>query len=131
MSTVKSHHCSTRHGRVLFGMFLMAAGTLMLVERLQLAEVRLTSHLWPLFPIALGLVRLIDPPVRPDGRVRSRRSAIWLLLLGGWGFVNEFQLYGLRYDNSWPLLFVIAGLNMVWKSVERPPAVTSDQGHTS
>lgn len=112
-------------------MFLMAAGALMLVERLQLADVRLTSQLWPLFPIALGLVRLIDPPVGSDGRVRSRRSAVWLLLLGGWGFANEFHVHGLGYENSWPLLFVLAGFNMVWRSVERPATLTSDGGRTS
>ena len=115
MSDRRSHH-----GRVLFGMFLMAAGGLMLVDRLNLAEIHLTSRLWPLFPLALGLVRLIDPPVRPDGRVCSRRSGMWLVLLGCWGLANEFQVYGFTYQNSWPLLIVLAGLNMVWRSVDRP-----------
>lgn len=104
----------------------MAAGALLLVDRLHLAEIRLTSQLWPLFPIALGLIRIIDPPVRHDGRVVSRRSGVWLLSLGAWGLVNELQLYGLDYDNSWPLLFVLAGMNIVWRSVEAPSTPSPD-----
>ena len=101
-------------------MFLMAAGALLLVDRLNVAEIRVTSQLWPFFPIALGLVRIIDPPIRGDGRVCSRRSGVWLVLLGGWGLANEFHVYGFHYENSWPLLVVLAGLNMVWRSVDAP-----------
>ena len=109
----------------------MAAGALMLVERLQLGEVRLTWQLWPLFPIAVGLVRIIDPGVRPDGRVASRRSGSWLLLLGCWGLVNELPLFGLNYQNSWPLLFVLVGMNMVWCSVEGPSRPAANERQTT
>jgi hypothetical protein len=108
-------------------MVLMAAGALLLVDRLSLAEIRISSELWPLFPIALGLVRIIDPGGRPDGTICSRRSGVWLLLLGTWGFANEFHVYGLHYRNSWPLLIVLTGLNMVWRSVESPPGRAHDE----
>jgi hypothetical protein len=108
-------------------MVLMSAGALLLVDRLNLAEVRISSQLWPLLPIALGLVRIIDPGVRRDGTVCSRRSGMWMLLLGSWGLVNEFHVYGLHYQNSWPLLIVLAGLNMVWRSVEAPPGQNRDE----
>jgi hypothetical protein len=130
MST-RTSHCSTRHGRVLLGMVLMVAGTLMLFDRLDLAEVRVTFQQWPLIPIALGLVRIIDPGVRPDGRVCSRRSGMWLVSLGSWGLANAFHLYGLRYENSWPLLIVLAGMNMVWRSVEAPHSRAPDERQTS
>jgi hypothetical protein len=112
-------------------MVLMAAGALLLVDRLNLAAVRLSSELWPLFPIALGLVRIIDPGVRGDGTFCSRRSGVWMLLLGSWGLANEFHLYGLHYQNSWPLLIVLAGLNMVWRSVEAPPGPARQERPTA
>jgi hypothetical protein len=52
---------------------------------------------------------------------------MWMLLLGSWGLVNEFHVYGLHYQNSWPLLIVLAGLNMVWRSVEAPPGQNRDE----
>jgi hypothetical protein len=55
----------------MFGMLMMAAGILMLIERLGVADVRLTWQLWPLFPLALGLLRIIDPPQRRDGRLEA------------------------------------------------------------
>jgi hypothetical protein len=112
-------------------MALMSTGALLLVDRLDLAEVRISSELWPLFPIALGLVRLIDPGLRRDGTLCSRRSGLWMLLLGSWGLANEFHVYGLDYQNSWPLLIVLAGLNMVWRSVEAPPGPTRAERPTA
>lgn len=32
--------------------------------------------------------------------------------------VSEFQLFGLDYSISWPLLVIGAGINMVWRSFE-------------
>ena len=108
-----------QHGRIILGMFLMAAGLLMLIERLGVADVRLTSNMWPLFPLTLGLFRLIDPPLDHDGRQRSRRSGVWLAGIGGWGLINEFHLQGFDYQHSWPLVIVAAGIMMVWNAADR------------
>ncbi len=100
----------------------MAAGILILVERLQLADVHLSLRLWPLVPLGFGLMRLIDPPVRSDGRSEGRSGGFWLAGIGCWGLVNEFNVHGLGYHNSWPLLLVLAGLSIVWNSFEAPHA---------
>jgi len=102
----------------MLGMLIMSVGLLMLIERLGVADVRLTWQLWPLFPLALGLLRIIDPPQRRDGRAQSRRSGLWLALVGCWGLANEFHFRGLDYQNSWPLLVVFAGITMVWGAAE-------------
>lgn len=102
----------------MLGMLMMSAGVLMLIERLGVADVRLTWQLWPLFPLALGLVRIIDPPRRRNGAVRSRRSGFWLTVVGCWGLANALHFRGLDYQNSWPLLIVFAGATMVWGAAE-------------
>jgi hypothetical protein len=107
-----------QHGRIMLGMVLMAAGILMLIERLGVAEVRLTTELWPLFPLALGLLRIIDPPDRRDGHARSRRSGAWLAFIGCWGLANELHFQSFDYQNSWPLVVVFAGITMVWGAAE-------------
>lgn len=103
----------------MLGSLAIAAGILMLVERLDLGEVHLTPRLWPLLPLGLGLLRMIDPP-RCDGQHRGRTPGVWLVFIGAWGFVNEFHLWGLDYDRSWPLVVVFAGSLMVWRAVHQP-----------
>lgn len=110
------------HGQIMWGILIAAAGVLMLVDRLDLAHVRLSSRLWPLFPLALGLLRFIDPPLSRAGGTRSRRSGAWLLFVGGWGLANELGLYGLTYESSWPLIIMFAGVTIVWRAVEQPAA---------
>lgn len=109
------------HGRIMVGILAMTAGALLLMERLDLAEVHLTSRLWPFFPLGLGLLRIIDPPQPEDGRHRSRRSGVWLVFIGAWGLVNEFHLWGFSYASSWPLVVIFAGANIVWRAVQEPP----------
>ena len=64
-----------------------------------------------------GTVRMLAPGYR-DGRRHSRRSGLWLLAIGVWGTVSEFQLFGLGYSISWPLLVIAAGINTVWRAFE-------------
>lgn len=118
----------TQHGRIMFGIVIIAAGVLMLVDRLELANVYLTSRLWPMFPLGLGLLRLIDPPALCDGRSPTRRSGAWLVFIGCWGLMNEFHVLGFDYGNSWPLVVVFAGVNIVWRSIEAP-AASGPLGH--
>jgi cell wall-active antibiotic response 4TMS protein YvqF len=107
------------HGRIMFGVLVIAAGLLLLIDRLELMSIHLTSHLWPLFPLGLGLLRAIDPAAGRDGR-HARRSGVWLMFIGCWGLMNEFHVLGFYYDNSWPLVIIFAGITIVWRSIDAP-----------
>jgi cell wall-active antibiotic response 4TMS protein YvqF len=107
-----------KHGLIVWGILLIANGVLLLIGRLGLADIHITAHLWPILPLTLGALRLIDPPATADGRPHGRRSAIWLVFIGCWGLVNELHLFGLDYGSSWPLLLIFVGFNMVWRSTE-------------
>ncbi len=48
------------------------------------------------------------------------RGGIWMIFIGIWGLLTEFQVFGLDYHTSWPLLIIGAGLKMVWRSLEGP-----------
>jgi hypothetical protein len=121
MDTVTGRDGSERqahHGRILVGIVAIATGLLMLIDRLDVGEIRLTSRLWPLAPFALGLFRLIDPP---DTRARARPDrgpAAWLLFVGCWGLLNEFHVWDLTYATSWPLVVIFVGASIVWRAVE-------------
>lgn len=107
----------------MWGVLIIAAGVLMLIERLDLADIHPTTQIWPILPLGLGLLRLIDPPAIADGRARSRRTGAWLLFIGCWGLLNEFHVRGLDYQNSWPLVVIFAGVNMVSTPPRRERAV--------
>ena len=111
---------------LVFGIALVALGALMLVDRMAIVDVRISY--WPFFVLAFAFVKLLNPPSTEQG-LRSGRGAAWLLVIGCWGIVNEFHLFGLDYDTSWPLLVVAAGLMMVWRWYEGPDACGLPREH--
>lgn len=105
-------------GRVFAGLIIIAAGVMLLADRIGISGIHLSGRYWPLLLMAFGFVRLFDAPTRRTGRRRSRWTGVWFIYLGLWGLVSEFHLLGLDYNSSWPLLIVGAGLGMVWRSFE-------------
>jgi hypothetical protein len=107
-----------------FGIILIVFGTLLLVDRVLPVEF---EHGWPFFVIALGVWKLIDPP-RSGCVARSRRLGSWLLFIGCWGLLSSVHAFGMRYDISWPVLVVGAGLILVWRSFEGPDVPRGEKG---
>jgi len=109
---------STSRARVVFGLIVMLVGGMMLIDRLDWRwGFEFDVHLWPFILILLGVARLSDRAVDPHGRARGRRSAVWLLVVGVWGLINEYRMFGLSYGTSWPLLLIAAGGMIVWRSM--------------
>lgn len=109
--------------RVVFGLVVMLAGALLLIDRLDWWGVRLPGlehvPLWPWVLVALGLARLSDRSVNANGCLRGRRSGAWLLFVGLWGLLTEYRLFGFHYGHSWPILLIGAGALLVWRAVEQ------------
>jgi hypothetical protein len=105
-------------GRVFAGLIIIAAGVMLLADRIGISGIHLSGRYWPLLLMAFGFVRLFDPPTRRNGRRRSRWTGVWFIYLGLWGLVSEFHVLGLDYNSSWPLLIVGAGIGMVWRALE-------------
>jgi hypothetical protein len=101
---------------------VIGLGALLLADRIEVFDIEFSGSYWPVIPLALGLARLVQPARRPDGTCGSRRTGAWLVFIGGWGLLNEFHLFGLDYDSSWPLVVVFAGISIVWRATERPLA---------
>jgi len=112
-----NHHGGPRVGQVFIGLAIMLIGLSFLFERLDMWHVHLSQHFWPLFPLFFGLARLLDAP-RRTRRGRPVRGGMWMIYIGIWGLVSEFHVLGLDYENSWPILIIAAGINMVWRSFE-------------
>ena len=106
-----------RHRGLLTGVGLILVGILFLLHNLDVIDFRYSWESWPLLLVFFGVIRMLE---RSD-----RSSGLWLVLIGLWLFVNERELWGFTYSNSWPLLVVVVGLSMVWKAMRgatTPPA---------
>ena len=102
------------------GVVLILLGLLFLLDNLRLLDFGYAWEMWPLLLVAFGVVRMIDS--------RGQGSGIWLVVIGLWLFVNEREIWGLTYHDSWPLLVVMIGLSMVWKAVRGGAAPPSAGG---
>ena len=108
-------------GHVAIGAAIIMVGLAFFADQANWWHFHLSARLWPLILVFIGLARMAWP--RRDTRERrSRRGGLWLLMIGVWGLISEFRLFGLHYGTSWPLLIVAAGINMVWKALEQPSA---------
>ena len=99
-------------GRLAAGAAIILLGVLLLFDRVGVLDWADRTGWWPLLVIGFGIVRMATGW---DGI----RSGVVFVLVGGWGLLNEFGV--LQYENSWPLLLVLAGGSMVFKSL-RPPS---------
>jgi len=76
--------------------------------------------------IVMGAARVAESSDRTRRRGGKRRSGVWLIVVGLWGLVNEWRVFGLTYGTSWPLLVMASGALMVWRSLDdRTDAATT------
>ena len=122
-----------RPGAVVGGAFLLVVGGTMYLERAGIGDVQVQRIIGPACLIILGMLMLLDPRAfavskvgkrRPDGaeQVRVRRhgtvtGGLWLMGVGCWMLVSQFELFGLDYRNSWPLLIILSGIIMLVRGV--------------
>ena len=108
-----SERGSRRSGALVGGVILVALGALFFLDR----HAQFAGGFWKLWPFAmvaigaLGLANARDWP--------QRRSAIWLMLVGGWLLVNTLDLFGLTWSTSWPLLVIAIGVLLVFDGLGR------------
>ncbi len=99
------------YGHIAVGIFLLIVGVALLLDNFDVLHAQPVWHFWPVIFIVLGLGRLLDAQQNWE-----YRKATWFLFLGIWFLVSELHLFGLSYQNSWPILLIGVGIGMVWKS---------------
>ena len=116
MDLLASPRCrAVSRARIVFGLVVMIAGGVLLLDRLEWPGFRLNVPIWPVILLFFGLARISER--RASGRVGINRSGAWFIFLAAWGFLNEYRLWGFTYATSWPLLVVGAGTIVVWRAV--------------
>ena len=94
-------------GRIIMGALLVAAGAALLIERLGVMPPIWRNSVWPVLLIGYGMARLLQPSGRGrEGLFFVLGGAWWLAGASGW----------ISLERTWPLLFVAAGVSMMFQS---------------
>ena len=94
--------------RASFGVVLMAVGVLLLLDKMELIEIRSLWQYWPLLVVALGVGGLFE---RRERRRTGRDTAF--ILNGFLMLMMNLHTLDLTWRDHWPLLIVGGGLGIV------------------
>jgi hypothetical protein len=113
----------------MWGVFLMGAGVLFLLDRMGRLDLRDIWEYWPAIFFFIGISHLLFPSRRQairfaggerrvchDGRHDRIDGVIWMLI-GVWFFANQFGWWGFRYSRSWPVMVLLIGLQTVFRAL--------------
>jgi hypothetical protein len=112
---LRAHDYDHPRKGLLWGAAFVAVGTAFLLERLALLD--LTQYLgphtrwWHFLPLLLtlgGAIALVSAE-----SLRQVLKGVWDIVLGVWVFACLEQLWGLTFANSWPILLIAIGLEML------------------
>ncbi|HEX7678797.1 MAG TPA: DUF5668 domain-containing protein [Thermoanaerobaculia bacterium] len=99
--------------QIFWGLFLVAAGTFLLLGRLGIADFSWTmSRYWPLIVVIIGISKLF--------RRRSVWGGLWMITLGAWLQAVTLHFHGFTYESSWPFLLVILGAGIIVRTIVGP-----------
>jgi hypothetical protein len=96
--------------QIFWGLLLIAAGTILLLHRLGIANFSWTMrHYWPLIVIVVGASKLVH-----RGTIWS---GLWLMAIGAWLQMVTLHIYGFTYASSWPLILIILGGGILLRTI--------------
>jgi len=106
--------------RMIFGLFIFAAGVGLLLENLGIVhDIRIWDW-WPVILILFGAGYLI----RPEGQ----RQVLNGLIIAGIGVVflgNNFDWFDVSFRDLWPVLLILIGLAIILHHRKTPPVASA------
>jgi hypothetical protein len=113
-------------GSVTIGLFMIAAGVVLVLDHLGVVQIGGFGLWWPLLVVTIGLGKILSP--RPE---RDAAEGVMLILLGAWFLSAVHHWMGLTWRNSWPLIFVAFGAKTVLRALipPSPKAVEQEEFH--
>lgn len=110
-----------------WGVLMVTIGAVLFLAQVELIDIGSVWGLWPVIPIAVGLVWIMVPSNREE-----IASGITMVLVGLWGMACMTHWMGLTFGRSWPLLIAIGGLETVVKVIlirSRGRSAAKEAGH--
>ncbi|HEY7498234.1 MAG TPA: hypothetical protein VH740_06965 [Vicinamibacterales bacterium] len=101
--------------RLFLGLVILIVATGFLADRHEWSGFRLNLPIWPWILVLIGLAKMGE--WRAGDRPYPSRAAIVLLFFGVWGLVNEYRMFGVSYDRTWPIALIGLGVFLVLRSL--------------
>jgi hypothetical protein len=96
--------------QIFWGLFLLAAGTILLLSRLHFMDISWTMRrFWPLIVIIIGISHIFHR--------KTIWSGLWIVAVGAWLQMVTLHIYGFTYGSSWPILLVILGGGIIVRTI--------------
>jgi hypothetical protein len=109
------HETSRRfRSHFLLGLLAIAVGVLLLLERSDILEMGFVRHYWPFLLVLFGIGRIIEVP-NPETVIKG----FWLVFIGIWLYISINHLWGLSFDNFWPMVIIFCGVSLILKNLFR------------
>jgi len=93
--------------RMLWGVILIGAGCLFLVDRMDIYEVDEIWRFWPAIIAMAGVVEILSAT-----RFKHVTSGFFNIVLGFWLYASMENLWGWTLGNSWPILMISFGITV-------------------
>jgi FtsH-binding integral membrane protein len=106
-------------GHVLFGTALIVLGAIFLLDRMNIVAPWVFGLWFPLFLVVFGLARIVWP-----SRPGKQAGGVWIALVGGLLLFDQLDV--LKFNESWPVLVIMAGLMMTFKAIGWLPSRHDD-----
>lgn len=103
---------SFRRKHAVWGVLLIGVGVLALLDNFDYISIVDFWQYWPLFLVVIGLGMMIDfssPKQFTDG--------LMLAVIGCWLYASLEHLWGLTFRNSWPIILIVCGVNIILKPI--------------
>lgn len=109
-------------GQLVFGLAAILFGVVFLLDNMDVIDGRLYVRFWPLFLIAFGVVRLLQPRAGGTGRFVGSM----FIIIGAIFLLRTLGLTELGFRDLWPLILVLIGGSLIWGSTSRTRAIAGD-----
>jgi hypothetical protein len=93
--------------RLLWGMILIGAGCLFLLDRMDIYEVDEIWRYWPALIALAGLVEILSATC-----IKHVTHGFLNIVIGCWLYASIENLWGLTFGNSWPILMIAFGITV-------------------
>ncbi len=97
--------------RLIWGLFLIAIGAMLLAVNLGWEVPRGVWNYWPFLLIAMGTAKMLF------GRANGGGGGFWLILAGLYGWISIWNVGGLTWGTAWPIFVIAGGLSVILKPV--------------
>ena len=117
-----------RHRRVtagIFGVILIALGTIFLLDNLGYIDSFRIWEYWPVVLIGFGLASLIAPRDAGDPAGGAVMTAVGTFFL-----LRKLDVIDWRFQDVWPLFLVLAGVALIGRALTERRVAAPDDAHS-